>query len=66
MRLKIKRVLTIITFELWTVAWDISPTPQLRLRKVSHSLAFERIRMLQEHHPAEEEEANPVRPGLQP
>jgi hypothetical protein len=55
MRLKIKRILTIITFEYWTVAWDKSPTSQACFRKITLSLESESILVLHEQPPGQDE-----------
>jgi len=46
MWLMIKRVLTIITLERWTVRWDITPNGELQTQKVTSVQVRETIQLL--------------------
>jgi hypothetical protein len=48
MRLMIKRVLTIITLERWTVRWDIPPIDRLHLHKTMQVQILETVQCLPE------------------
>jgi hypothetical protein len=44
----IKRVLTIITLERWTVRWDITPIVQLHVQKITSVQVSETVQLLPE------------------